>query len=69
MIYAPAGSDALVPSTPVGTVGVGEAGAINAAFYAAAILGLKYPQIRRAIEEARATLGDAFLAASDSRQA
>ena len=71
----PAGGDALMsttqlsPGIPVGTVDVGEAGTVNAAFYAAAILGLKYPQIRRAIEEARATLGDAFLAASDSRQA
>ncbi len=38
---------------PVATVAVGNAGARNAAFLAAQILGLKYPEIGRAYEEHR----------------
>lgn len=38
---------------PVGTLAIGDAGASNAALLAAAILGIKYPQIRRALEEYR----------------
>jgi len=69
-----AGMDALFsivqmpPGIPVGTLAVGKAGAINAAFLAAAILGLKHPQIRTAIEDARAERRAAILAATDPRQ-
>ncbi|HEY78553.1 MAG TPA: 5-(carboxyamino)imidazole ribonucleotide mutase [Dehalococcoidia bacterium] len=38
---------------PVATVAVGKAGAKNAAYLAAEILGLKYPEIRDAYEEYR----------------
>jgi 5-(carboxyamino)imidazole ribonucleotide mutase len=38
---------------PVGTLAIGKPGAINAALLAAAILGNKYPKIRRAYEEFR----------------
>src|SRR6516225_6305882 len=39
---------------PVGTLAIGKAGAVNAALFAAAILGLKYPSIRTALERYRA---------------
>ncbi len=38
---------------PVGTLAIGKPGAVNAALLAAAILGNKYPAIRRAYEEFR----------------
>jgi len=38
---------------PVATLAIGNAGASNAALLAASILGIKYPQIRRALEEFR----------------
>jgi len=38
---------------PVATFAIGNAGATNAALLAASILGIKYPQIRRALEEFR----------------
>src|SRR5213592_3791715 len=38
---------------PVGTLAIGRPGAINAALLAVAILGLKYPQCRKAYEEFR----------------
>ena len=34
---------------PVGTLAIGKAGAINAALFAAAILGNKYPEIKKAV--------------------
>src|SRR5215208_4171090 len=40
---------------PVGTLAIGRAGAVNAALLAAAILGLKYPAIRSALDQYRAT--------------
>src|SRR5436190_6649456 len=40
---------------PVGTLAIGKAGAINAALFAAAILGLRHPAIRTALEQYRAT--------------
>jgi len=46
---------------PVGTLAIGEAGATNAALLAAAILGIKFPQIRRALEEFRVARTDAVL--------
>jgi len=41
---------------PVATVAVGTAGAKNAAYLAAEILGLKYNEIRKAYEEYRNSL-------------
>lgn len=38
---------------PVGTLAIGEAGAVNAAILAAAILGNKYPQIKLALHAYR----------------
>ena len=38
---------------PVGTLAIGKAGAINAALLAAAILGSKHPEYRRAYAEFR----------------
>ena len=38
---------------PVGTLAIGKAGAVNAALLAAAILGLKYPEISQAVREFR----------------
>ncbi len=38
---------------PVGTLAIGDAGVSNAGLLAASILGIKYPQIRRALEEYR----------------
>ena len=46
---------------PVGTLAIGDAGAINAALLAAAILGNKYPQIRRSLEEFRLSRTEAVL--------
>jgi 5-(carboxyamino)imidazole ribonucleotide mutase len=46
---------------PVGTLAIGDAGATNAALLAAAILGIKYPQIRRSLEEFRQARTDAVL--------
>lgn len=38
---------------PVGTLAIGKAGAINAALLSAAILGLKYPEIAKALDQFR----------------
>jgi 5-(carboxyamino)imidazole ribonucleotide mutase len=38
---------------PVGTLAIGRAGAVNAALFAAAILGNKYPEIRDALKKFR----------------
>ena len=38
---------------PVGTLAIGRAGAVNAALFAGAILGLKYPQIATALKAYR----------------
>jgi 5-(carboxyamino)imidazole ribonucleotide mutase len=40
---------------PVGTLAIGKAGAVNSALLAAAILGTKYPRIRKALRQFRAT--------------
>ena len=53
---------------PVATLAIGDAGATNAALLAAAILGIKYPQIRRALEEFRQTRTDAVLNDNDPRE-
>ena len=41
---------------PVGTVAIGKAGAANAALLAAQILGIKYPEIQKRIQQYRAAL-------------
>ena len=50
---------------PVGTLAIGKAGAINAALLAAAILGVKYPEIREAARNFRAKQTDRVLANPD----
>ena len=50
---------------PVATLAIGDAGATNAALLAASILGIKYPQIRRALEEFRRARTDAVLSEPD----
>jgi 5-(carboxyamino)imidazole ribonucleotide mutase len=46
---------------PVGTLAIGKAGAINSALLAAAILGLKYPEIAKALEQFRKQQTDKVL--------
>ena len=46
---------------PVGTLAIGPAGASNAALLAASILGNKYPEIRRRLEQWRQTQTQAVL--------
>jgi len=50
---------------PVATLAIGDAGATNAALLAASILGIKYPRIRRALEEFRRTRTEAVLSEPD----
>ncbi|MCX7782249.1 MAG: 5-(carboxyamino)imidazole ribonucleotide mutase [Meiothermus sp.] len=52
---------------PVGTLAIGRAGAVNAALLAVSILGNKYPQCKRALEEYRKTQTEAVLAEPDPR--
>lgn len=52
---------------PVATLAIGNAGATNAALLAASILGIKYPQIRRALEEFRAARTEAVINEPDPR--
>jgi 5-(carboxyamino)imidazole ribonucleotide mutase len=54
---------------PVGTLAIGKAGAINAALLAAAILGGKYPRIREALREFRASQTGRVLANPDPAKA
>ena len=44
------------PGIPVATMAIGKGGSKNAALYAASILALKYPDIRKKIKEARKQL-------------
>ena len=53
---------------PVGTLAIGKAGATNAALLAGAILGAKYPEIRRAVKSYRAAQTEKVLAAPDPRK-
>ena len=46
---------------PVGTLAIGESGAVNAALLAAAILGNKYAEIRQRLEAYRRAQTDAVL--------
>ena len=50
---------------PVATLAIGDAGATNAALLAASILGIKYPQIRRGLEEFRAARTESVLSQAD----
>jgi 5-(carboxyamino)imidazole ribonucleotide mutase len=52
---------------PVGTMAIGKAGAVNAALFAAAILGIKHPPIRSALEAYRAEQTAKVLAQPDPR--
>jgi 5-(carboxyamino)imidazole ribonucleotide mutase len=52
---------------PVGTLAIGKAGATNAALLAAAILGIKHPDIRKALESFRAAQTERVLASPDPR--
>jgi len=70
-----AGQDALMsivqmpPGIPVGTMAIGKAGAKNAAWYAAAILGLVDPTISQAVKDGRARMAEGVLAADAEVQA
>jgi len=62
MVQMPAG-------IPVGTLAIGKAGAINAALLAAAILGNKYPEIKKAVRLYRQNQTRAILEHPDPREA
>lgn len=47
---------------PVGTLAIGKAGAINAALFAASLLGNKYPEIRAALQAHRQAQTERVLA-------
>lgn len=53
---------------PVGTLAIGKAGAINAAVFAASILGNKYPALRTALVEFRRNQTETVLARPDPRE-
>ncbi len=53
---------------PVGTLAIGQAGAVNATLLAAAILGNKHPGIRQALEEYRRRQRQAVLDRPDPRK-
>lgn len=50
---------------PVGTLAIGKPGAINAALFAAAILGVKYPEYREALRKFRAAQAEKVMANPD----
>lgn len=52
---------------PVGTLAIGKAGAINAALFAASILGVKYPKYRDALKLFRQQQTQAVLSSPDPR--
>ena len=64
-----AGQDGLMsivqmpPGIPVGTMAIGKAGAKNAAWYAAGILGLVDPVVAQAVKDGRARMAEGVLAA------
>lgn len=53
---------------PVGTLGIGRSGAVNAALLAAAIISGKHPEVREALKRYRKAQADAVLAQPDPRQ-
>ena len=62
MVQMPAG-------IPVGTLAIGKAGAINAALFAAAVLGNKYPEIKEAVRRYRENQTRAILEHPNPREA
>ena len=50
---------------PVGTLAIGRSGAVNAALLAAAILGVKFPAVRKALRKFRAAQTGSVLANPD----
>jgi len=52
---------------PVGTLAVGKPGAINAALFAAQMLGSSHPQLRDAVRKRRQAMTDKVLADQDPR--
>ncbi len=54
---------------PVATLAIGKAGAINAALFAAAVLGNKYPEIRDAVRRYRENQTRAILEHPNPREA
>jgi len=68
------GMDALLsivqmpPGIPVATLGVGKPGAINAAFLAATILGIKHPHILHSLKALKHARREAVLAEPDPSQ-
>ena len=52
---------------PVGTLAIGKAGAINAALLAAAILGVKYPEVRTRLKEFRVAQTKRVLEAGEAK--
>jgi len=52
---------------PVGTLAIGRAGAVNAALLAAAILALKYPEIREELKKYREAQTRSVLEQTDPR--
>ena len=46
---------------PVGTLAIGKPGAVNAALFAATILGVKFPEFREAVRKFRAALARKIL--------
>jgi 5-(carboxyamino)imidazole ribonucleotide mutase len=53
---------------PVGTLGIGRSGAVNAALLAASILANKHPQVRDALQRYREAQAQAVLAHPDPRE-
>lgn len=53
---------------PVGTLAIGKAGAINAALLAAAIIGIKHTQYRKALQDYRREQTETVLENADPRQ-
>ncbi|HSG47605.1 MAG TPA: AIR carboxylase family protein, partial [Longimicrobiales bacterium] len=53
---------------PVGTLAIGKAGAVNAALFAAEILGGAHPEIREAVRADRQRRTDEALAGQDPRE-
>ena len=61
MVQMPAG-------IPVATLAIGRAGAVNSALFAAAILGIKHPEVREEIRKFRDKQAQAILAHPDPRE-
>ncbi len=53
---------------PVGTCSIGKSGAINAALYAASILGIKYPECRAALKKYKDRQTASVLSSKDPRK-